>query len=183
MKKSFNIKVDLKNNSGVHDGLVQFDNRTSIIYINLVEGIRTIEIKDYKEIYCLIKRPDRKRIKLPCEISDDSKQLKIVLTDSVLSLPGVCECEIKIIKDTEVLTSGEFYLRIRESLASGICGDIITNPFLPSLQGPPGPPGPPGKDGHTPIVGIDFFREEDQAKLLEEISITRIKEEDIEKLF
>ena len=44
MEKLFNITVDLKNNSGVYEGLVQYDNKTSIIYITLVEGLRVIEL-------------------------------------------------------------------------------------------------------------------------------------------
>lgn len=183
MKKLFNITVDLKNNSGVYEGLVQYDNKTSIIYITLTEGIRIIELDEYEEIYCLIKRPDKVKIKLPCEVSEDRRTLKVVLTDSVLSISGILKCEIKIQNEDELLTSGDFYLKIRQTLASGVCGDIVTNPFLPKIAGPPGPPGPPGKDGHTPIVGIDFFREEDKEKMLEEINITRIKEEDIYKLF
>lgn len=183
MEKLFNITVDLKNNSGVYEGLVQYDNKTSIIYITLVEGLRVIELGEYEEIYCLIKRPDKVKLKISCEVSDDKKTLKVVLNDSALSVPGVLSCEIKIQKKDEILTSGDFYLKIRKTLASGVCGNIVTNPFLPKIAGPPGPPGPPGKDGHTPIIGIDFFREEDKERMLEEINISRIKEEDIFKLF
>lgn len=186
MEKLFNIKVDVKNNSGVYSGLVQYDNKTSIIYIKLVENLREITIGNYEEIYCLIKRPDKIKIKLPCEVSEDKKVLKVVLTDSVLSIPGICECEIKIINKDSVFTSGDFYLEIRETLVSGKCGSIVTNPFLPKPQGPPGPPGPPGKDGkdgHTPILGIDFFREDDKKKMLEDINIRLIEEGEILKLF
>lgn len=184
MEKTYNINVDLKKQSGLYDGLVQYDNKLSVLNIRLVDGLRLLNIGEAEEIYCLISRPDGQKIKLDCQLSDDS--IRVVLTDGALSVPGLCQCEIKIKNKDCVLTSGDFYLRVRESLVSGKCEGELTNPFLENLVGPPGPPGPPGKDGkdgHTPVVGVDFFREDDQKKLLEEISITRIKEDEIDKLF
>ena len=45
------------------------------------------------------------------------------------------------------------------------------------------PRGQKGEDGHTPVVGVDYFKEEDKKQLLEGINITRIDDEDIDKLF
>lgn len=181
MEKAYNLKIDLKKQSGLYDGLVQYDNKSSVLYINLVDGRRPLGLEKAEEVYCLIQRPDRQKVKLDCTIEENT--LKVVLSDAVLAVPGLCQCEIKIKNKDQVLTSGDFYLRIRESLVSGKCEGILTNPFLENLVGPPGPPGPPGKDGHTPVVGVDFFKEEDKAKLLEDISISRISEDDIDLLF
>lgn len=184
MEKAYDINVDLKKQSGLCDGLVQYDNKLSILNIRLVDGRNALKIEEAEEIYCLVNRPDNQKIKLPCQIIGNS--LKVVLTDAALSVPGLCQCEIKIKNQDCIVTSGDFYLKVRESLVSGKCEGELTNPFLENLVGPPGPPGPPGKDGkdgHTPVVGVDFFREDDQKKLLEEISITRIKEDEIDKLF
>ncbi|WP_099321152.1 hypothetical protein [Anaerococcus sp. Marseille-P3625] len=174
MEKAYKIKVDMKNNNGLYTGFVQYDNKTNILYINLTEGIRILEIKDYEEIYCLMLRPDMKTLKLDCQVSEDNKQLKIVLTDGTLCQPGILQCEIKIINKDYVLTSGEFYLQVRKGIGTSGKDTFISNPFMIS------------KDGYTPKVGIDFFTEADKQEMLEKIgkmSVARITEEDIAKMF
>lgn len=179
MEKAYRIKVDIKKNNGMYAGLVQYDNISNILYINLTEGIKILEIKDYEEIYCLVLKPNMEAIKLNCEVSDDKKQLKVVLTDGVLSHNGILQCEIKIRNKDYLMTSGSFYLRVRKALGTG--GETyVSNPFLV------GKDGKDGKDGHTPVVGIDFFTEEDKQEMIERIghmSVNRIDEADISKLF
>lgn len=174
MEKAYKIKVDMKRDNGLYSGFVQYDNKTNILYINLTEGIKILEIKDYEEIYCLMQRPDMKTIKLPCEVTENNRQLKIVLTDGTLSQTGILQCEIKIINKDYVLTSGEFYLKVRQGIGTGGKDTYITNPFMI------------GKDGYTPKVGIDFFTEKDKQEMIEQIgkmSVARITEEDIAKMF
>lgn len=176
MEKSYRIKVDMKKNNGLYSGFVQYDNKSNILYVRLTDGIKVLEVRDYEEIYCLILRPDAELLKIPCELSDDNKILKIMLTDGVLCKSGTLECEIKIVNKDFVLTSGAFYLRVRRGLGKG-GENYISNPFLVSRD---------GKDGHTPIVGIDFFTEEDKQEMIEQIgrmSVARITEDDIAKMF
>ena len=45
------------------------------------------------------------------------------------------------------------------------------------------PRGQKGEDGHTPVVGVDFFNEEDKEQMLKDVNISRIDDEDIDKLF
>lgn len=45
------------------------------------------------------------------------------------------------------------------------------------------PRGQKGEDGHTPVVGVDFFNDEDKKQMLKDINISRIDDEDIERLF
>ena len=46
MEKAYKIKVDMKRDNGLYSGFVQYDNKTNILYINLTEGIKILEIKD-----------------------------------------------------------------------------------------------------------------------------------------
>lgn len=176
MEKLYDINVDIKNNGGLYTGFVQYDNKTNILNITLSEGMSILELGKFSELYCLLRRPDSKVIKLPCKLDKSCRDMEVTLTDGSLSVPGIVTCEIKIINEDLILTSGEFYLEVRESV--GLNGEsFIKNPFLV---------GKDGKDGHTPIVGIDFFTEEDKQDMIDRIgkmSVSRITESEISIVF
>ena len=174
MEKAYKIRVDMKRDNGLYSGFVQYDNKTNILYINLTGGMKILEVQAYDEIYCIIQRPDMKTLKLMCEVSENNRPLKIVLTDGTLYQTGILQCEIKIVNKDYVLTSGEFYLKVRRGIGTGGEDTYISNPFMI------------GKDGYTPKVGIDFFTEEDKQEMIEQsgkMSVARITEDDIAKMF
>lgn len=37
------------------------------------------------------------------------------------------------------------------------------------IQGPAGPKGEPGADGHTPVLGVDYFTDADKSEIVQSV--------------
>ena len=120
MEKVFDINLDIKRSTQALIGAVQYDNNTSILSITLTDENKPFEIPDGYDVELVFRRPDRKIFIINGEISvkGNSKILRFTLDASMLSVFGIADVEIRISKEEDVLTTGRFALKIRESLLS-----------------------------------------------------------------
>lgn len=129
MIKKYSIDLDIKQALTRTDvELVRLDSGTSVLDISLYDGNTPYVIPDDAVATLAMARPDKAVTVLPVT-STGASGLQVILTDTALAVPGWALAEIVLKRGTDVLTSTQIQLFIRDNIVHD--GVSIAPPATP----------------------------------------------------
>ena len=129
MIKKYSIDLDIKQALTRSDiELVRLDHGTSVLDIRLFDGSAPYVIPDDAAATLAMARPDKAVTVLPVT-STGASGLQVILTDTALAVPGWALAEIVLKRGTDVLTSTQIQLFIRDNIVHD--GVSIAPPATP----------------------------------------------------
>ena len=115
--KQFNINLDIKKSVYNTDIVcVQNDNNTNIFVINLYDGLEEYSIPDGYTVELAILKADNHFVVIPASVMGNI--LTVTLTEQALAFPGQARAEVRVLQDSNLMTSTQFLFLVRENIVN-----------------------------------------------------------------